>query len=186
MWLHEGGYIFSLFLSSFMIYHQVCNKSNTISVTCGGGPAYLSGSPEVNQVLSGVHVARSLVFCVMLCGSLFVLFHLAIVLSVLRFMASGYFVGIFNLFFMDKMVDIFNVHAIDLITLSKPSTQILTRATTKIICCKLDSFLPLKSLQVMDVEKIWLTVSHLQNGMLPQPPQCISKSLEIKKKYLCL
>ena len=85
------------------------------------------------QVLSGVHVARSLVFCVMLCGSLFVLFHLTIVLSVLRFMASGYFVGIFNLFFMEKMVDIFNVHAINLITLSKPSTQILTRASKIIL-----------------------------------------------------
>jgi hypothetical protein len=92
-------------------------------------PEHLS-SP---QVVSGVRVARSFVFCVMLCGSLFVLFHLAIVLSVLRSMASGYFVGIVNLFFIDKMVDIFNVHAINLITLSKPSTQILTRATNKIM-----------------------------------------------------
>jgi hypothetical protein len=29
----------------------------------------------IPQVVSGVRVARSLVFCVMLCGSLFVLFH---------------------------------------------------------------------------------------------------------------
>ena len=85
------------------------------------------------RLFCGVRVARSLVFCVMFFGSLFVLFHLAMVLSVLRFMASGYFVGIFILFCMDKMIDIFNVHAINLITLSKPSTQILTRATNKII-----------------------------------------------------
>ena len=45
------------------------------------------------------HVARSLVACVMFCRSLFILFRLVIVLSVLlQFMASDYIFGIFKLF----------------------------------------------------------------------------------------
>ena len=57
--------------------------------------------PSSLPVFSGVHVAWSLVFCVMFCRSLFVLwffFFLAIVLSVLRFMASDYPFGIFKFF----------------------------------------------------------------------------------------
>ena len=50
MWFHEEGYIISIFLSSFMPYHQVCKKSNMINATCGGEPAYLSGAPEVTPV----------------------------------------------------------------------------------------------------------------------------------------
>jgi hypothetical protein len=46
----------------------------------------------------GVRVTRSLVFCVMFCRSLFVLFLLAIVLSVLRFTDSDYPFGVFKLF----------------------------------------------------------------------------------------
>jgi hypothetical protein len=46
MWLNEVGYIIVIFLSSFMTYHQVCNKSNTINARCGEGPAYLSGTLE--------------------------------------------------------------------------------------------------------------------------------------------
>ena len=133
MWLYEWGYAIFIFLSSFMTYHgfvaRVTLIVSHVDEDMHTYPEHLS-SP---QVLRGVRVARSLVFCVIFFGSLFVLFHLAMVLSVLRFMASGYFVGIFNLFCMDKMIDIFNVHAINLITLSKPSTQILTRATNKII-----------------------------------------------------
>ena len=53
--------------------------------------------PCLCTVFSGVRVARSLVFCVMFCRSLFVLFHLAIVLSVFRFMASEYPFGTFKL-----------------------------------------------------------------------------------------
>jgi hypothetical protein len=49
-------------------------------------------------VVSGVRVTRSLVFCVMFCRSLFVLFLLAIVLSVLRFTDSDYPFGVFKLF----------------------------------------------------------------------------------------
>jgi hypothetical protein len=41
-------------------------------------------------VFNAVRVAQVLVFCVVLCRSLFVLFPLAIVLSVLRFMTSHY------------------------------------------------------------------------------------------------
>jgi hypothetical protein len=133
MWLYEWGYAIFIFLSSFMTYHgfvaRVTLIVSHVDEDMHTYPEHLS-SP---QVLRGVRVARSLVFCVMFFGSLFVLFHLTMVLSVLRFMASGYFVGIFNLFCMDKMIDIVNVHAINLITLSKPSTQILTRATNKII-----------------------------------------------------
>jgi hypothetical protein len=35
--------------------------------------------------------------------------------------------------FIEKRVDIFNVYTINLITLSKPSTQILTRANSNIV-----------------------------------------------------
>ena len=58
-------------------------------------PWHLSSS----QVFSGVHVAQSLFFCVVFCRSLFVLFLLAIVLSV-WLTASGYPFGIFK-FFLD-------------------------------------------------------------------------------------
>jgi hypothetical protein len=55
------------------------------------------GSPPV---FSGVHVARFLVFCIVFCGSMFVLFLLAIVLSVrLPFTISDYLFGIFKLVF---------------------------------------------------------------------------------------
>jgi hypothetical protein len=47
-------------------------------------------------VFSVVRVIRSLGLCAMFCRSLFVLFPLAIVLSVLRFMDSYYPFGIFN------------------------------------------------------------------------------------------
>ena len=51
-------------------------------------------------VFSVVHVAQSLVFCVMFCRSLLVLFLLVIASSVLlRCMASDYPFGIFKLFF---------------------------------------------------------------------------------------
>jgi hypothetical protein len=58
---------------------------------------------------------------------------LAIVLYVLRITASDYFFGIFKLFFIEKRVDIFHACAINLTTLSKRSTQILTKAIRKIV-----------------------------------------------------
>jgi len=42
------------------------DKSNTTCVTSGAGTAYPSGAPQVILVFSGVRVAQSLVFCVML------------------------------------------------------------------------------------------------------------------------
>jgi hypothetical protein len=61
----------------------------------------LVGTPAFIPDFSGIRVARCLVFCVMFCRSLFVLlplYLLAIVLSVLRIMASDYPFGIFTLF----------------------------------------------------------------------------------------
>jgi hypothetical protein len=49
-----------------------------MSAISGAGTAYPPGAPEVTPRVSGVHVIRSLVLCVF-CGSLFVLFLLAIV-----------------------------------------------------------------------------------------------------------
>jgi hypothetical protein len=54
------------------IYHRVCIKSNTTGATCE------TGTTEFTIVFLGVRVARFLVFCVMFCRSLFVLFLLAI------------------------------------------------------------------------------------------------------------
>ena len=53
---------------------------------------------EFTPGFSGVSVTRSLVFCVMLCRSLIVLFLFAIVLYDLRCTASDYPFGIFKLF----------------------------------------------------------------------------------------
>jgi hypothetical protein len=65
---------YNLVLSSFLIYHQVCNKSNMTGATCRAVAAYPSRAPEFTPIFSGVCVAWSLVFCVMLCMLLFVLF----------------------------------------------------------------------------------------------------------------
>jgi hypothetical protein len=62
------------------------------------GTAYPS---EALPVFSGVRVARSVVFCVVFCRSLFALFVLAIVLSVLRFTASEYQFGYLQRFLKD-------------------------------------------------------------------------------------
>ena len=43
--------------------------------TCGAGTTYPSGAHELSPVFNGVHVARTLVFCVMFCRSLFVLLY---------------------------------------------------------------------------------------------------------------
>ena len=66
-----------------------------LSLTLLTLPKHLSSPP----VFSGVCFTRSLVLCVMFCRSLFVLFLLAIMLSVhLRFTDSDYHFGIFKLF----------------------------------------------------------------------------------------
>jgi hypothetical protein len=85
-------------LSSFMTYHRVCDKSNMTGATYGAWTAYPSCAPDhefTPQVFSGICVAWSLVFCVRFCRLLFVLFLLAIALSVLWFTASDCPFGIF-------------------------------------------------------------------------------------------
>ena len=87
-------------LSSFMANHWICNYSNTTTATCGTGTAYTSRAPS----FSWVHVARSLVFCLVFWRSLFVLLSFFIssftcLLSVLlRFTNSDYPFGIFKHF----------------------------------------------------------------------------------------
>ena len=70
------------------------------SLICGAGTAYHSRVHEFNPRFSVDFVLFDhLDFCVMFCRSLFVLFPLAILLSVLRFTASDYLFGILKLFF---------------------------------------------------------------------------------------
>jgi uncharacterized membrane protein len=91
-------------LSSVMTYHQVSNKINSKGATSGTGTAYRSGTTEFTPGFSGVHVAQSLVFCVVFCRSLFVLLSFLswhIVLFVLlRLTVSDYSVGILDLLFL--------------------------------------------------------------------------------------
>ena len=56
-----------------MTYHRVCYRSNTIGVTDAARMLYPSGALEFIPGYSGFRVAQSLVFCVMLFRSLFVL-----------------------------------------------------------------------------------------------------------------
>ena len=60
-------------------------SSNMMRATSETGTAYIF---RFHPCVSGVHVAQSLVCCVMFCRSLFVLFLLAIVSVLLRFKAS--------------------------------------------------------------------------------------------------
>ena len=69
-----------------------------MSATGGAGTVYQNGVPEFILVFSGVRVTRSLVLCVMFCRLLFVIFLLAIVAALLRFVASEYPFGIFGIF----------------------------------------------------------------------------------------
>ena len=59
-------------LPLFMTYHWVCNKSNTTGARCGSGTGILPEYQSSLPIFSGVPVARSLVFCVVFCRSLFV------------------------------------------------------------------------------------------------------------------
>ena len=51
-------------LSSFMIYHRVCNKSNTTGATIGAGTAYPPWIHRLIHVFCEVRVAQSFVFIV--------------------------------------------------------------------------------------------------------------------------
>ena len=75
--------LLSFVLSEVQHMVLVSFYSNTTSVTRGVGTANHSGAPQFTSDFSGVCVIRSLVFSVMYCRSLFVLFLLASVLSVL-------------------------------------------------------------------------------------------------------
>ena len=57
-----------------MSYHLVCDKSNTTGITSRVGTDDASRAREFTLEISGVRVVRSLVFRVMFCRSLFVLF----------------------------------------------------------------------------------------------------------------
>jgi hypothetical protein len=74
-------------LSSFMIYHRICNQINMslVKQELLTLPEHLS-----SPVISGVCVSRSLVLCVLFCKSVFVFFCLSIVYSVVRFTDSDY------------------------------------------------------------------------------------------------
>ena len=78
-------------LSLFMTYHRVCKQCSTTDDNGGAGTADPSESPEFTAGFQCDRIARSLVFYVVFCRSLFVIFLLVIVLSVfLRFMDSDY------------------------------------------------------------------------------------------------
>ena len=88
-------------LSSFMTYHLVCIQGNTRGATNQAETAHPSVAPEFTPGVSEVHVARSLVFCVLFYRSLFGLlyfFLLTIVLSVFQFTESDYPFSTFKLF----------------------------------------------------------------------------------------
>jgi hypothetical protein len=67
-------------ISLFMTYHRGCKKSNNTGAISGAETADPSGALECNPNFSGFRVSRYLIFCVMFCRSLSVLFHLSFVL----------------------------------------------------------------------------------------------------------
>ena len=83
-----------LVLSSFLTYHRVCNQINTTGVTCGAGITYPSGAHEFTFVLLDL---QFYVYALQIVVYPFVIFRLAIVLSVLRFTDSDYSFGILDL-----------------------------------------------------------------------------------------
>jgi hypothetical protein len=83
------------YLSSIMVFSEVCVAQSLVVCVVFCLSLF---------VFSEVCVAQSLVLCVVFCQSLFVFFPLAIVLSVLPFMASDYPFGIFKLFLQNQIV----------------------------------------------------------------------------------
>jgi hypothetical protein len=85
--------------------------------------------PELTPVFSGVRVVRSLVFCVVFCRSLFVIFLLTIVLFVLRFTDTDYHFGNIQTL---RLYGYTYLLAMGKIVLKKNSGfQLLVRITTK-------------------------------------------------------
>ena len=110
---NDYGYDHSPVLLSFMTYEQVCNQSNTMGATCGEGIAYPPEHLNSVPVFRESCVARSFVFCEMFCRSLFGLFHLPTVftvLSVLQFTVFDYLFGIFKLFFYNNVAHAVRLH----------------------------------------------------------------------------
>ena len=66
------------------------------------GPSFIDHLSS-HPVFTGIRIAQSVVICAMFCRSFFVLFLLAIALSVLRFTAPCYHFGIF--FFLDTRIE---------------------------------------------------------------------------------
>ena len=73
------------------LHYEITN----MLATSGAGTSYPLGAPGFTHYFSGERVTRSLV---MICTSLFDIFHLAIVLFGLLFTDSDYPFGIFKLF----------------------------------------------------------------------------------------
>ena len=84
-------------------YHRVCNYSNTTGAASRAGTYYPLGATQFSTVISRVRVARFLGFSVVFCWSVFDTFLLVIALSILRFTASYYSIGIFKLFVIYKL-----------------------------------------------------------------------------------
>ena len=88
-----------------MTYHRVCNKIITTGATCGAGTAYPSGTLEFTPGIQWDSCYSIFSFICMFSRSMFVLFLLAIVLSVLlRFTDSDYPFGIFKLFLINYII----------------------------------------------------------------------------------
>jgi hypothetical protein len=76
---------------------SVSLNSNTTGNPSGAGTVYLSGVAECTTSFSGIRVARSSVFYIVLCRSLCVSLILANALTVLRFTAFNYLFCIFKI-----------------------------------------------------------------------------------------
>jgi hypothetical protein len=93
-----------LVLSSFMIYHRVCKYINTTGITSGAGTCYPSVAHEFTSGFYWSSRYSIFSFICMFSSSLFVLFLLPIVLSVLlRYPYSDYPFGVFKLFLDTRM-----------------------------------------------------------------------------------
>ena len=100
-------------LHTIVFWGKVCDSSCfafIFKISIRAGTATLPKNLKSPPVFHGVRVARSLVFCVLFCRSLFVLILLAIVLSVLlRFENSDYPFGVFKIFLDRKTDELLNL-----------------------------------------------------------------------------
>jgi len=101
-----------------MIYHRVCNYINTAGATSGAGTAYPSGAHEFTPGF--------------LWGSFYsiVVFLLAIVLSVLRFMDSDYPFAGFDINFLTNL----SIQASAILILHARNCKLLARILKCHIC----------------------------------------------------